>query len=136
MWLDPKGCGILLNLSLLRISGTEEDPEKTSFDTNLFGGPWVDGVCDAEGRARGDAIVEALGQDGARLLLKRRGREITASVEMRDPATGETLGYTTESITMLRLSGAASVLGGHGHKAVPGESHFEFDRFAIEVPKS
>ncbi len=136
MWLDPKGCGILLNLSLFRISGTDEDPEKTSFDTNLFGGPWVDGVCDAEGRARGDAIVEALGQDGARLLLKRRGREITASLEMRDPATGESLGYTTESITMLRLSGAASLLGGHGHKAVPGESHFEFDRFAIEVPKS
>lgn len=135
MWLEPKGCGTLLNLSLVRISGAEDDPETTSFDTNLLGGPWVDGVCNAAGRERGDAILEALGRDGAQLRLKRRGREITASLEMQTPGEGEALSYTTQSITVLRLSGVASLLGGHGHKALPGESHFEFDRFAIEVPQ-
>ncbi|MCD7060697.1 vWA domain-containing protein [Pelagibacterium xiamenense] len=134
MWLEPLGCGNYLNLSLIRLSGSEDDPQTTSFDTSLFSGPWADEVC-YDGRARADAIVEALGRDGAQLRLMRRGREITASLELQMPETGETLSYTTEPITMLRLSGAPSLLAGHGHKAQPGESHFEFDRFAIEVPR-
>ncbi|WP_161781951.1 vWA domain-containing protein [Nitratireductor basaltis] len=134
IWLEPLGCGTRLHLELTRISGGVDAPQKTAFDTNLFGGPWVDGVCEAEGRARGDAILETLGRNGAQLRLKRRGREINASLAMRLPGD-ETLSFDTEAITMLRLSGAASILAGHGHKAQPGESHFEFDRFAIEVPR-
>lgn len=134
LWLEPLGCGNYLNLSLVRLSGSEDDPQTTSFDTSLFSGAWADKVC-YDGRARADAILEALGRDGAKLRLKRRGREITASLELQMPENGETLSYTTEPITMLRLSGAPSLLAGHWHKAQPGESHFEFDRFAIEVPR-
>lgn len=134
MWLEPLGCGDYLNLSLVRLSGSEDDPQTTTFDAGLFSGPWADEVCYA-GRARADAILEILGRDGAELRLKRRGRDITASLELQMPDSDETLSYTTEPITMLRLSGAPSLLAGHWHKAQPGESHFEFDRFAIEVPR-
>ncbi|WP_367718248.1 VWA domain-containing protein [Nitratireductor sp. GISD-1A_MAKvit] len=134
VWLEPTGCGTQFRFSLIRISGTEDDPQTTSFDTNLLDGPWADNMCGATGRAQGDAILKALGQNGARLALKRRGREMTGSIQLQMPGGGETLSYTTEAISVLRLSGAPSLLGGHGHKAVPGESHFEIDRFAIEVP--
>ncbi|MHA7775763.1 vWA domain-containing protein [Roseibium sp. M-1] len=137
-WIGTKGCGSYLNLSLVRVSGDPEGkPEESRFDVNLFDKKIVKRLCDKAGRAYGSQVLETLSTDGALLRLKRRGRAISAAIEMDLPASDKQDGgdyvYETDPITVLRLSGKPSVLGGQWSKAKPKESHFEFDRFAIET---
>lgn len=137
-WIWTKGCGSYLNLSLVRVSGDPEGkPEESRFDVNLFDKKIVKRLCDKAGRAYGRKVLETLSTDGAVLRLKRRGRAISAAIEMDLPASEKQDGghyvYETDPITVLRLAGKPSVLGGQWSKAKPKESHFEFDRFAIET---
>jgi Mg-chelatase subunit ChlD len=137
-WVWTKGCGSYLNLSLVRVSGDPEGkPEESRFDVNLFDKKIVKRLCDKAGRAYGSKVLETLSTDGALLRLRRRGRAISAAIEMDLPASekqdGGAYTYETDPITVLRLAGKPSVLGGQWSKAKPQESHFEFDRFAIET---
>lgn len=139
-WVYTKGCGSYLNLSLIKLSGSGDGkPEKANFDTNLFGGPILKNSCNAGDRAYGNKVLEALGTSGATLLLKRRGRSVTAAIEMELPEgegrPSEPFSFETEPMTVLRLSGKPSVIAGQWEKGRPGESHFEFDRFVIEAPE-
>jgi Mg-chelatase subunit ChlD len=136
LYVWPKGCGRNLHLTLIRRTGSADDAEETRFDRNLFDGPIVDGTCSTNkaGREKADAVLDALASDGATLRLKRRGRQVTGEVTLTIPGDAEPFVFESEPITALRLSGKPSILGGHWHKAQPGESHFSFDRFAIEEP--
>jgi Mg-chelatase subunit ChlD len=137
-WIWTKGCGSYLNLSLVRLAGEpDEKPEETRFDVNLFSKQIVKRLCDKAGRAYADKVLESLSTQGAVLSLKRRGRSVTAAIELDLPvADGHEGGkyvHETDPITVLRLSGKPSVLAGQWSKAKPEESHFEFDRFVIEA---
>ncbi|MEQ8306868.1 MAG: VWA domain-containing protein [Hoeflea sp.] len=136
-WADWKGCGPALHLSLSKLSGEAgAKPENTGFDISLFGGPMVDNICSKAPRAYGDQILEALYTDGATLRLKRRGRKVTAAVEMQLPAfedyEARIVTVETEPVTALRLSGKPGIFAGQWSKAAPGESHYFLERFAIE----
>jgi Mg-chelatase subunit ChlD len=136
LWTDWKGCGPAIHLSLIKLAGAEgSKPEKTAFDTSLFGGPMVDDIC-GKGRPYADAIFRALHEEGAVVSLRRRGRQITAALEMALPAfeDREVRNFSIESepITALRLSGKPSIFVGQWNKGAPGESHFYLDSFAIE----
>lgn len=136
-WADWKGCGPALHLSLAKLSGEAgAKPDKTGFDISLFGGPMVDNICSKGPRAYADKILEVLFSDGATLRLKRRGRQVTAAVEMQLPAfedyEGRTVTIETEPVTALRLSGKPGIFAGQWSKAAPGESHYFLERFAIE----
>jgi hypothetical protein len=137
-WVWTKGCGSYLNLSLVRVSGDPEGkPDKSRFDVNLFDKQIVKRLCDKVGRAYGDQVLESLATEGAVLKLKRRGRSVSAALELELPAAegheGGAYVHETDPVTVLRLSGKPSVLAGQWSKAKPAESHFEFDRFAIEA---
>ncbi|WP_306027301.1 VWA domain-containing protein [Stappia sp. MMSF_3263] len=137
-WIWTKGCGSYLNLSLIRVSGeTGGKPEESRFDVNLFNKQIVKRLCDKAGRAYGDLVLESLATEGAVLRLKRRGRAISAALELDLPAAeghdGGAYVHETDPLTVLRLSGKPSVLAGQWSKAKPAESHFELDRFAIEA---
>ena len=136
-WADWKGCGPALHLSLAKLSGEiDAKPEKTGFDISLFGGPMVDKICSKAPRAYGDRILEALYTDGATLRLQRRGRQVTAAIEMQLPAfedyEARMVTVETEPVTALRLSGKPGIFAGQWSKAAPGESHYFLERFAIE----
>ncbi len=137
-WIWTKGCGSYLNLSLTRLSGDPEGkPEVSRFDVNLFSKQIVKTVCDKAGRAYGNKVLESLSTDGALLRLKRRGRALSAAIELELPAAdgqeGSPYVLETDPVTVLRLAGKPSVLAGQWNKAKSQESHFEFDRFAIEL---
>ncbi|MEM7567930.1 MAG: hypothetical protein AAF321_11935, partial [Pseudomonadota bacterium] len=127
-----KGCGQALNLALVRLGA-----EETVFDQNLFDGPLADDVC-TSGRAYADRVLTTLAEDGAQLRLVRRGREMTAQLDIVLPVDegqeGGLVSVSSEPITLLRASGRPSVLLGQYRGAGEGESLFELDRFAILTP--
>ena len=127
-----QGCGRALNLALVRLGADE-----TVFDQNLFDGPLVRNIC-TDGRAYGDAVLDTLAEEGAELRLVRRGREVTARLDLVLPAAegqeGGPVTIETEPVTVLRASGRPSVLLGQYANARDGESLYELDRFAIETP--
>jgi len=137
-WVWTKGCGSYLNLSLVRVSGEPEGkPDKSHFDVNLFDKQIVKRLCDKAGRVYGDLVLESLSTEGTVLRLKRRGRSVSAALELDLPAAegqdGGAYVHETDPVTVLRLAGKPSVLAGQWSKAKPAESHFEYDRYAIEA---
>ncbi|WP_422370864.1 vWA domain-containing protein [Hoeflea sp.] len=136
-WADWKGCGPALHLSLIKLSGeVDAKPERTAFDMSLFGGPLVDNICSKGPRAYADKVLETLSDTGAVLRLKRRGRQVSAELEMQLPASegyeARTAIVETEPVTALRLSGKPNLFAGQWSKGAPGESHYFIDTFAIE----
>lgn len=130
-----KGCGSALSLSLIRV----DDSESSVVTIDLFDGPYADAIC-RDGRVYANEVLQTLADEGAVLKMKRRGRDLTASVTMNLPsAEGQEGGEATvetEAVSILRLRGAATLLGGQRKSAGKGESHVWFDRFAIEEPAS
>ncbi|WMS43478.1 VWA domain-containing protein [Acuticoccus sp. MNP-M23] len=133
LYQDTKGCGTRLILAAVRLS----DGQMTVVDKDLFAGPFARDICRL-GSAYAEKVLQSLEVDGARLTLKRRGRELTAAVTMTLPANderaAEEMTVTTETLTALRVSGRAAFLPGQYSDARKGESHIWVDRFAIEVP--
>ncbi len=137
-WTWTQGCGTYLNLSLIRLSGKSgAKPEKAQFEDKLFSGPLLDNICSKEPRRHADAVLAALETEGATLRLKRRGREVTAAIELQLPELGDRPAgpfvHETEPMTVLRLSGSPSLLAGQWNKAGSRESHFALRNFSIEA---
>ncbi|MEM6847636.1 MAG: hypothetical protein AAF580_06095, partial [Pseudomonadota bacterium] len=132
LYNETGGCGTAMNLAIVRVSGGE----RTVFERELFNGPFADDICTA-GRAGANEVLDALADEGARLVLSRRGRELRAKIEMTLPPdeTGarEVATVGTEPVSVLRLRGAPAILAGQSDRAGQGESHFFLARFAVEV---
>ncbi|MCA1335157.1 vWA domain-containing protein [Pseudooceanicola marinus] len=133
------GCGTQLGLSLIRYAGSAgSKPEATAFDIPLFNDGVVKSTCNEAGRAEADAILAALEDEGATLRLKRRGRAMTAALDLAYDAPGGTrkeIALETEALTLLRAAGQPSLLAAQAAKGAPGESHIIFDRFTIETTR-
>jgi hypothetical protein len=137
-WLEWEGCGLAPGLTLFSRRGNgDEDPSETKFQLDLFKGAWGDDICYAGGRAHADRVLDVLEQEGATLRLSRRGRALSASVEIsippRDGATAERVRIETEPVTVLRPSGRVSVWAGQWGNTCLREAILRLDRFAIEA---
>ncbi|MEN3794622.1 VWA domain-containing protein [Fulvimarina sp. MAC3] len=137
LWTEGTGCGTRLIFSIVNISGEPgAKPEKSAFEQNLFDGPIIASMCNAEQRAYADTVLASLAEKPAIIRLERRGRQLTASVELELPASAEEparpFRFEIDPLTVLRLSGKPSLFAGQWSKGAPGESHFFIDRFAIE----
>ncbi len=134
LYNETGGCGTAMHLAIVRVSGGE----RTVFERELFNGPFADDICTG-GRAGANEVLDALADEGAQLVLSRRGRELRAKIEMTLPPdeTGarEVASAETEPVSVLRLRGAPAILAGQYDRAGRGESHFFLDRFAVEVPR-
>lgn len=140
-WLEWEGCGPAPGLTLFSRRGNgDDDPSETKFQQDLFKGAWGDDICYAGGRAHADRVLDVLEQEGATLRLSRRGRALSASVEMTIPprdgaegATAEPVRIETEPVTVLRPSGRVSVWAGQWGNTREREAILRLDRFAIEA---
>lgn len=134
LWVETQGCGSSLNLSLVRDS---PNSDRSGFDIDLFDGKLADNIC-TDGRQYADQVLESLDQKGATLRLKRRGRELSAVLDIElppsDTATSEVKTVETEPVTVLRFTGKPAFLVGQYKAAREGEAIFEIERVAIEVP--
>ena len=136
-YVFTKGCGSALYLDIvnLRTLVEEEPPTSTRFSEALFDGPFAGNIC-TNGRAYGDAVLQALAEEGARLTLSRRGYRYTARLDMALPQTEEVEGrqasYETRAISRLTPPGPITFMLDQWRQAGNGEGTALFETFTLE----
>jgi hypothetical protein len=138
LFVGSSGCGksIRLRIRNMRDLDPERDPTVTQYTDNLFdGGPIVDRICGNKGRRYGDAVLEALASEGARLTLQKRGFLYRARLEMTLPPgedrAGGPLTTTTRAVSRFAPVGPPALLVGQMRER-RGETFALIDEFAFD----
>jgi hypothetical protein len=124
LWCVGRDCSELVISVVRRTNG-----EESLFNKRIAGST----TC-GYGKEDVPAVVKKLADNGAKIVLSRRGRRFTASVELKPgvlsdkPAT-----VTTDEVSVVRLVGAAAFAIGQ-FEARKGETLMGVDRFSMLSP--
>jgi Ca-activated chloride channel homolog len=100
--------------------------EESLFNKRVAGSP----TC-GYGKEDVPAVVKKLGENGAKLVLSKRGRRYTASIELKAGVLSDKpVTMTTDEVSVVRLTGAPAFAVGQ-FEARKGETLMSVDRFAI-----